>query len=293
MSQLIWFNGRVMPFEAARIGVEDRGFQFADGVYEVVRFYNGRPFTMREHLERLTRSADGIKLALPLSIEQIEQEILDYIPRCGMREGYIYIQLTRGVAERNHRFPNPPSHTLLFYAHTVAAIAEPGESEGIKLLAMPDERWKRCWIKSIGLIANVLAKNDALAQGYDEPVFVEREQVTEGATSNLFAVLGGKLITHPVGAKVLPGITRMVVFELANSLGIPLEERPLREEEARRADEIFITSTTREIAWVARWNDRYIGQGKIGPTTLKLARAFRDRVRAATRSHPRVIADVA
>src|SRR6266496_1671851 len=167
LSQLIWFNGEIVPFDNARIGVEDRGFQFADGVYEVVRFYNGRPFTMREHLERLARSAEGIKLSLPTPIEQLEHEISEYIPRCGMREGYIYLQLTRGVAERNHRFPSPQSHTLLFYAHTVAPIAEPGESEGIKLLAMPDERWRRCWIKSIALIANVLAKNEAIAQGYD------------------------------------------------------------------------------------------------------------------------------
>src|SRR5439155_13222115 len=160
----------------------------------------------------------------------LEEEITHFIPRTGMREGYIYLQLTRGVAERNHRFPKPPTSTLLFYAHTASPIPEPGEGEGIKLLPMPDERWQRCWIKSIGLIANVLAKNEAIAKGYDEPAFVYHDVVTEGATSNIFAVLGGKLITHPIGTKVLPGITRLLVLDLAGKLNIEIEERPLREE---------------------------------------------------------------
>jgi len=288
MNDLIWINGEILHISDARIGVEDRGFQFADGVYEVVRFYNGKSFTMREHLERLTRSADGIKLALPMPIEQLQDEIVQFVPRTGMREGYLYLQLTRGVVERNHRFPKHASHTLLFYMHELPPPLEPGEGEGLKLLPLPDERWKRCWIKSIGLIANVLAKNEAIAHGFDEAVFVDREAVTEGATCNIFAALGGKLVTHPVGAKVLSGITRMVVFDIAAKLGVPIDERPLREEEAVRADEMVITSTTREIAWVARWNDRYIGQGKCGPITMKLHRAYRERVRTATRSHARV-----
>ena len=288
MEKLIWLNGDVIPFHDAHIGVEDRGFQFADGVYEVVRFYNGKPFTMREHLQRLTRSAEGIKLSVPIAIEQLEDEIVRFMPRTGVREGYLYLQLTRGVVERNHRFPKDPSHTLLFYVHPLPAPNEPGEAEGLKLLPVPDERWKRCWIKSIGLIANVLAKNEAVSQGYDEAVFVDRDVVTEGATCNVFAVVGGRLVTHPVGSKVLPGITRLLVLDIAAKLNVPMDERPLREEEAVRAEEMFITSTTREIAWVARWNDRYIGQGKCGPITMKLHRAYRDRVRAATQSHPRV-----
>src|SRR5439155_25292989 len=194
-------------------------------------------------------------------------------------DGYIYLQLTRGVAPRNHRFPASPTSTLLFYAKPLPPPPVPGEGEGVKLLPLPDERWKRCWIKSIGLIANLLAKNEAIDQGYDEAAFVENAIVSECATSNLFAVLGGKLITHPLGAKILPGITRQVVLDCAAATGVPVEERPLREEECQRADELFITSTTREIAWVARWNDRYIGQGKCGAVTQRLQRAFRERVR--------------
>ena len=282
VNPIIWFNGETIPAADARIGVEDRGFQFADGVYEVIRFYNGKPFTLREHMQRLLRSADGIKLSLPLDVEQLGAEITKFIPKTGIRDGFIYLQLTRGVAERNHRFPKEQSHTLLFHARPLPPTNEPGDGEGVKLLAVPDERWKRCWIKCIALTANILAKNEAVSQGYDEPAFVDREVVTEGATSNIFAVLSGKLITHPVGSRVLPGISRLVVLECAAKLNVPVEERPLREEEVRRADEMFITSTTREIAWVARWNDRYIGQGKCGPTTIKLHRAFRDRVREET-----------
>ena len=280
--QLAYFNGAIVPMSQAHVGVEDRGFQFADGVYEVVRFYNGRTFTLREHMERLQRSAEGISLALPMSIEKIGEAICDFMPRCGLRDGTIYLQLTRGVAPRNHLFPKTPTSTLLFYAKPLPPQNEPGQGEGVKLLAVEDERWKRCWVKSIGLIGHILAKNEAAAKGYDEAAFVEHGIVSECSSSNLFAVLGGKLITHPVGAKVLPGITRLVVLQCAEQLGIKVEERPLREEEVQRADELFITSTTREIAWVARWNERYVGQGKCGAMTIKLHRGVRDRVRAET-----------
>lgn len=280
--QLVYFNGAIVPMSQARVGVEDRGFQFADGIYEVVRLYNGRPFTLREHMQRLQRSADGIHLALPMSVDEIGDAILDFIPRSGVREGQIYLQATRGVARRNHVFPAKPSSTLLFYAKPLPPVNEPGHGEGMKLLAVEDERWKRCWIKSTGLIGHILAKNEAVAKGYDEAAFVDRETVSECSTSNLFAVIGGKLVTHPVGSKVLPGITRLVVLQCAEQLGIAVDERPLRTEEAMGADELFITSTTREIAWVARWNDRYIGQGKCGAVTMKLHRAVRDRVRAQT-----------
>jgi D-alanine transaminase len=282
-SELIWFNGEVIPFADARINVEDRGFQFADGVYEVCRFYNGKPFTLKEHLDRLVRSAGGIKLPLPMPIERIGEEMIKFIPRAGFRDGIVYLQLTRGAAPRNHKFPSSPNGTLLFYAKPLPPPPVPGEGEGVKLLALPDERWKRCWIKCIALIPNVLAKNEALDKGYDEAVFVENGIVSECSSSNVFAVLGGKLVTHPIGAKILPGITRQITIECAAPVNVPVEERPLRAEDCQRADELFITSTTREIAWVARWNDRYIGQGKCGPVTLKLHRALREAVVAATR----------
>ena len=152
----------------------------------------------------------------------------------------------------------------------------------MKLVAVNDERWRRCWVKSIALLPNVLAKNKAVAAGADEAVFVDGGVITECSASNLFAVIGGKLVTHPVGSKVLPGITRAVLLDCAAALNITVDERGFVEEEAMRAAELFITSTTREVSWVARWNDRYIGQARCGPITQSLHRELAKRVLSET-----------
>lgn len=278
MNELIWINGDVSALADARVGVEDRGYQFADGVYEVIRLYDGRPFTLREHLERLERSGAGIQMQLTTDRDALAEEILRFIPRTGVRDGMIYLQATRGCAPRNHLFPKPCRPTLLFYARSLPPIPAPGQGEGAKLHTVLDERWKRCWVKSIALLPNVLAKNDAVAAGADEAVFLEDGVVTECSASNLFVVRGGKVITHPAGPKVLPGITRLVLFQVAQQLGIEMIERPVAFEEARNADEVFITSTTREMGWVSTWDGRTIGKGWCGPVTLRLHQALRDRV---------------
>jgi len=282
MSDWIWINGETIPISEARIGVEDRGYQFADGVYEVIRLYHGKPFTLDEHLQRLERSAQGIHLAVSPERAALAAEIVKLVSRSGVRNGMVYLQLTRGVAERNHRFPSTPRPVLLFYARPLPPPQLPGEGEGVRLLALADERWKRCWIKSIALLPNVLAKNQAVTADADEAVFIDNGVVTECSSSNLFAVIGGKLVTHPVGSKVLPGITRSVLLDCAVNQGITVDERGFVEEEAIRAAELFITSTTREVSWVARWNDRYIGQARCGPVTLALHRALCKRVLAET-----------
>jgi D-alanine transaminase len=282
MTELLWLNGEILSMSEAHLNVEDRGFQFADGVYEVIRFYNGMPFTLDLHLERLWKSAVGIQITPPLTPDSLGDQIGDFIGKTGIRDGMIYLQLTRGVSPRNHLIPDEIAPTLLFYARPLPPLTAPGNGEGVSLLSVPDERWKRCWVKSIALLPNVLAKNAAVAAGADEAVFIDLGFVTECSTSNLFAVIGDKLVTHPVGTKVLPGITRHLVLEIAAELGIEVDERAIREEEAPRADELFITSTTREINWVARWNDTYIGQGRCGRTTLKLHQALLARIRQET-----------
>lgn len=279
---IVWINGEFVPMSDARIGVEDRGFQFADGVYEVIRLYRGKPFTLREHLDRLEKSAAAIKLPLPISRTAMEEGMQKLVSRAGVAEGMIYLQATRGVSPRNHVFPTTPTSTIVAYCRDLPPVPKPGEGEGAKLLAVQDDRWKRCWIKSIALLANVLAKNEAVDQGYDEAVFVDGGIVTECSTCNLFAVINGRVVTHPVGSRVLPGITRAVLIQCAHELGIEVDERSLREEEAMRAQELFITSTTREISWVARWNDKYIGQGRCGPVTLKLHKALQEKVKQET-----------
>jgi D-alanine transaminase len=283
MHDLTWINGEIIPTSDARISIEDRGYQFADGVYEVIRLYGGKPFTLDPHLDRLTQSATGIELPVPLDRPALTTEIRKLVAKSGVADGMIYLQLTRGVAPRNHLFPEKAKPTLLFYARPLPPPQLPGEGEGVKLIAVPDERWKRCWIKSIALLPNVLAKNQAVAAGADEAVFIDSGLVTECSASNLFAVIGGKLVTHPVGSKVLPGITRAVLLDCAAALNVEVDERAFVEEEAVRASELFITSTTREVSWVARWNDRYIGQARCGPLTLALHKELRRRVIAETR----------
>jgi D-alanine transaminase len=284
VTDLIWLNGEIIPMGDARIGVEDRGFQFADGVYEVLRLYNGRAFAMSAHLERLANSAAGIRLSVPLASDTLAGEIRKLVARTGVGEGMVYLQLTRGVAERNHAFPRQTRPTLFFYVRPLSPVNKPGEGEGVRLLAVRDERWQRCWIKSIALLPNVLAKNEALAAGADEAVFVDNGIVTECAASNLFAVVNGKLVTHPVGPRVLPGITRAVLLQCAAELKIEVDERPLREEESQRASELFITSTTREVSWVARWNDQNVGDGRCGRITAALHEALALRIKADTQN---------
>jgi len=281
MEELIWINGEVMPLVEARIGVEDRGFQFADGVYEVIRVYGGRAFALAEHLARLERSCAGISLAMPMSADELAGHIQRLIVRAALRDGMIYLQLTRGQAPRNHVF-GQCTPTLLFYARELPPVPLAAESPGLKLISVNDERWHRCWIKSIALLPNVLAKNQAVAAGADEAVFIADGYATECCSSNLFIVARGSLLTHPVGPKVLPGITRLMLLELARRLDIAAIERPISEAEALAADEVFITSTTREIGWVGQWNGRRIGQGRCGPVTSRLHELLRQAIAEGT-----------
>lgn len=276
MNDVIWLNGEIVPMSEARISPEDRGFQFADGVYEVVRLYGGRPFTLDEHLARLEQSAAELKIEIPIATAKLKGEIVRLIGQSGVGEGMIYLQLTRGHAPRNHRFPSEPGHTLLFYARPLEALPSVELTPAVKLLTAVDDRWNRCWVKSIALLANVLAKNEAVAAGADEAIFVDGGMVTECSTSNFFAVIEGKLVTCPVGAKVLPGITRGVIIECARELEIGVEERAVGVDEARGAAEIFITSTTREISPVSHWDGAAVGRSR--EVTGRLHRALKGRV---------------
>ncbi len=274
MPELIWINGTIQPLADARIGVEDRGFQFADGVYETLRLYNGKPFALHEHLDRLELSAAGIELPMPNDSDELADAMLDFAAQSKIADGFLYLQLTRGSSPRHHLFPEKTRPTLLFYARVLPPLGPIGEGSGQHLHSVADERWKRCWIKSIALLPNVLAKNAAHAAGADEAVFVEDEHVSECSSSNLFAVIDGTLVTAPVGPKVLPGITRAVLLNIAADLGIPSLERAMKHEEAFSADELFISSTTREVAWVSQWNGQKIAT-ECGPITRKLHEAYR------------------
>lgn len=281
MTELLWLNGKIMPLAQATVSVEDRGFQFADGVYEVMRVYGGVCFALKQHLERLERSAAELLLKLPLSRPQLMEQIERLIRQSGLAEGMIYLQLTRGVAPRNHLFPTCQP-TLLFYGRQLPPMADPAQVPGVSLMSVPDFRWQKCWVKSIALLPNVLAKNQALAASADEAVFVDNHIVSECSASNLLVVRGDKLVTHPAGPRVLPGITRRLLLELAPQAGLKPEEMPITEAEAKAADEVFITSTTREIAWVRQWDGKAVKPGRCGPATLRLHQVLQHQIRQQT-----------
>lgn len=274
MTEWCWLNGTVLPLADATVSVEDRGFQFADGVYEAVRLYDGKPFELPLHLDRLERSLAGIRLAMPLSKDSLALEILKLVKHAQVRDGYIYLQITRGRSTRNHLFPADATSTTFFYVRALPQLSEIGCGSPYTLMSIPDERWNKCWIKCVGLIENVLAKNAAADAGADEAIFIHEGNVTEGSSSNVFMVKNGTLITHPVGAKVLPGVTRDVLLRCAKTLKIPLEERALSLEDAKRAQEVFITSSTRELVWVSKWDGTKIAS-ECGTVTKRLHVEYR------------------
>lgn len=250
-------------------------------MYEVVRVYGGRLFAVERHLDRLERSCAGIALPMPLRRDDLARHMEKLVRRSRLRDATVYLQITRGEAKRNHVFPDS-SATVLFYVRRVPPMKKPGSLRGVKLHTVRDDRWNRCWIKSIALLPNVLAKNEAAAAGADEAVFISDGWVNECSSSNIFIVSGGTLITPPAGPKVLPGITRAVLLDISREAGISVVERHFSEAEALAADELFITSTTREAAWVSHWNGREVGGGRCGPLTLKLHGMLAERIAAGT-----------
>ena len=272
---IVYLDGRFVPAADAAVSPLDRGFLFADGAYEVIRSYCGHLFEFGSHLGRLRRSLREIRIdqAAAEGLERICPELLE---RCGLSEAesLVYIQVTRGTAPRSHRFP--PIGT----APTIYASANPFDppkaerESGVAVLLVPDTRWSRCDIKSIALLPNILARQMAEDAGAAEAVFIRDGIVTEGASSTFCAVFSGTLVTHPESNVILPGITKSVVLGLCSRIGIPVSERPIREEELQRASEMMLLSTTREIMPVVSYDGIDVGNGSVGPLTRKLQAAF-------------------
>ena len=268
----LYLNGDYLPFEQARISVEDRGFQFGDGVYEVVRVYHGKPFRLAKHLARLEQSVKGIEIPLPEPLAKIEEVCRKVIQ--GLEEAQIYLQVTRGSAPRMHAFPQDVRPTLVAYAR---AVTRPPDDRVYTLKSVTDDRWGRCHLKTICLLPNVLGKQKAAEAGCDEGLFVrENGAVTEGTTSNAFFMRGGALFTHPSDNRILNGVTREAILELARLLGVRTRYQAVTLAEAAGSEEVFITGTVTEIGPVVALDGKPIGTGKPGPTTLKLRAAYRD-----------------
>jgi len=274
MPDIGFVNGCFMPLEEATVSVEDRGFQFGDGIYEVIRTYHGQPFQLDAHLTRLERSAKSIELPLPWNLQQWAVYVHDGIKRSSYPESKVYLQLTRGAAPRDHVFPVPAKPTAVMTVCEMKPMDPRLQASGVSVMTMDDWRWGRCDIKSVNLLANVMARQKAKQAGAFEAVFIRNGQVTEGAVSNVMIVKAGCLLTSPEGEQILSGVTRTIVLELARKEGLPVEERFVTLDEFLRADEVFLSGTTVEVLSVIRVDSKPIGAGTPGPVTLKLQAAF-------------------
>lgn len=281
--EIVYLNGAFLPYSQALIPVEDRGFLFADGIYEVVKCYGGRPFRLASHLERLTQSAAAIRLPLP-PLDELEQAALALIGSNGLdgRDAVIYIQVTRGPARRAHPFPAAPRPTVFLFARSDPGPDPELRARGVRALTVPDRRWSFCHVKTVGLLLNVLAKQQAVEAGCYEAIFVRDGVITEGTASNAFAVFGGTVRTHPEGPHILSGVTRQAVLETAARLGIPVVEEPVPRDRLGDADEVFLTGTLTEVMPVVEVDGRPIGAGRPGPVTRALQDGFRALARAET-----------
>ena len=280
MQQLVYLNGEIVDERDARVHVNDRGFLLADGIYEVIRVYGGRPFELERHLRRLERSARELRLALDPSADEIGRIAVELIDRNGLADATIYVQVTRGIAPRTHAFPTATVRPTTYVA-VRSALAPPPQlvRDGAAAITLPDDRWARCDVKVVGLTANVLAKQAAVDAGAFEAIFVRDGYVTDCASCNVFALVGSTLMTAPRTNYILWGITRKVVLELARQDGIAVQEVPFRVEQLRRADEIFVTGTSSEITPIVTLDGATVGSGRPGAITQRLIELFGQRTR--------------
>ncbi len=272
MSRVAYVNGRYLPHGAAWVHVEDRGYQFADGVYEVIAVVGGRLVDGEPHLDRLERSLRGLDIAMPMARGPLRVVMDETARRNGVRDGIVYLQVTRGAAPRNHPFPAGAQPAMVATARRMNVPRDPETLTGARAITMPDIRWGRCDIKSISLLPNVLAKQQAIEAGAYEAWMVDDDgYVTEGSSTNVWILdREGRIVTRPTSDDILGGITRQALIRLARADGIEVVERPFTVAEARSAREAFITSTTNFLKPVVQIDDSVIGNGEPGETSRRL-----------------------
>nr|WP_325048663.1 D-amino-acid transaminase [Peribacillus glennii] len=278
MMEKMILNGKIVVRSDISVDVEDRGYQFGDGIYEVIRVYNGRLFTATEHLSRLLESAKSIRLDLPFTIEDMESQLNELVRENGLEFGTIYMQCTRGVSPRNHAFPAPAVNPV-YVAYTKPLLhSQELAKTGVKTILEEDIRWLRCDIKSLNLLGNILAKQKAAEAGCFEALQHRDGMVTEGSSSNVSIVTDGKIKTHPATNLILNGISRQVMLRLCKENGIPYSEEPFTTDELLAADEVFLSGTTIEVLPVIQIDGQAVGDGIPGVVTRKLQKLFRDEV---------------
>jgi D-alanine transaminase len=285
---VVYLNGRYVAKSSACLCVEDRGALFADGVYEVVRYYAGRPFELDRHLDRLRRSLAGIRLALPDAVASLRQISDTVVKRNGLTDAKVYWQVTRGAAPRAHVFPMDAEPSVLVMAYPAEPIDEaPSEPAALGATLHPDRRWADCWIKSLMLLPNVLARQAAEEQGAQEAILHAGNRVTEGSATSVMMVEDGAVWTHPLDGAILGSITREVLLECAEALDIPAHESSFTVQTMRTADEVLLCGTTTHVAAVTHIDEAPVGDARPGPVARQLHAALMERVDAQCLSSAR------
>lgn len=281
---IAYVNDTYMPIETAGVSIEDRGFQFGDGVYEVIKAYRGIPFALEAHLNRLERSSRMLDLPLPKDRGELKELISEALHKSGFCDAIIYLQVTRGWAPRAHAFPDNVKPTFILTVRKARSV--PGEmyEHGASAITVPDERWLRCDIKSICLLPNILAREKANRAGaYDSILVREDGRVTEGTSSNVFAARSGRLYTPPEGRWILSGVTRAIVLDLVSQEGITVVRDFFDTEFLMSADEVFLTNTSVQVMPIVTIDEQPIGCGKPGTVTQRVMELFEAEVLRRTR----------
>jgi D-alanine transaminase len=272
----VYLNGEFMPLEKARVSVLDRGFLFGDGVYEVIPVYGGKPFRLAEHLNRLEYSLAAIRLTSPLTREQWAR-VFEGVVADAPENQSLYVQVTRGAgSDRNHLFPADAEPTVFAMCWEAKPRRPEIVRDGVAAITLDDLRWLRCDVKSVALLGNVLLRQAAEDAGTEESILIRDGQVTEGSSTNVFLVENGEIATPPKTNLLLPGITRDLVIELAERAGMACTERGVSSSELTTADEIWLSSSTREVVPVTRLDDHPVGDGKPGPVWRRIDGIFQD-----------------
>lgn len=274
MPEIGFLNGQFSPLEEIKISPDDRGFLFGDGIYEVIRAYHGVPVFWEDHFVRLIRSAREIQLAFSCNQTEFQELLFSGLQHSGYLESKIYIQLTRGVAPRDHCFPLKEDPTLFLSFRPIMPLPIESCRHGVNVITLPDNRWGRCDIKSLNLLPNVLAKQKARETNAFEAIFVRDGWVTEGATSNVFTVKNGVLFTPERNQFVLAGVTQQRVMGLAQAKGWTVQSQSIPISVLEQSDEVFLVGTTIEVLPVVQINGNPIGDGKPGPVTSSLQQQF-------------------
>ena len=279
MTRIAYVNGEFVPLEEAKISILDRGFLFADGVYEVTAVIDGKLVDNEAHLLRLERSLGEIEMGHPVPLDTLTDLQLELAKRNNLTEGGIYLQVTRGAAERDFAYPKDAKPSLVMFTQERDLINDPRAETGVSVVTTPDLRWKRRDIKSVAMLAQAMAKQEAAKAGASDAIMVEDGVVTEGSSSTAWIVKDGTLITRRLSNAVLPGITRLSVLELCAELGRKVEERTYTVDELYEADEAFITAATTLVMPVVKVDDRILSNGAPGEIASRLRGLYIENAR--------------